>query len=264
MLNFFCEPRRDEAFFNQGSAFGDTLSLCLQEVQFLDDVGVLLVVLLVVMDIGKKPPVIKVVDGILKDGIGCPVTPEAMMEPGGEWLHWLVRGVVGGGIQFNDSHFFLSLSSTMKSHHPSIVELLDEACKPFGSVIERNGEVWKAFLIFFISSQTFAEAIVFVVHPLLKCHKISLETLDFLPMDIILDLDSGSKSSNNGPELVRGWVRCGSKDILHRGGREGEPPGVGGGKSNSRTFFGDLSHSKGIVLAKAKVSWKLVNGQFRG
>ena len=264
MLNFFCEAGRDKALFDKSAAFDNTLSLCLQEVQYLDDVGILLVILLVAVDIGEESPVVEVVDGVLKDGIGCPVAPKVSTEPGREGLHRLVRGVVRGCVQLNDSRLLLSLSSAMKSCHPSIVKLLDEAGELLGPVIKGNSEVWKALSILLISGRTFAEAIIFIVHPLLKCCKISLKVLDLLPMDIVSDPDCSGKSGDNGPELVQGQVRCGSKDVLHRGGREGETPGVSGGESNSCTFFSDFAHLKGIILAKAKVPGKAVDVWFRG
>ena len=216
------------------------------------------------MDVGEEPPVIEVVDGILEDSVCCLIAPEVMMEPGRERLHWLVRGVVRGGIQFDDSCLLLSLSSAVEPCHPSIIKLLDKAGKLLCPIVERDGEIWEAFSVLLISGWTLAEAIVVVVHPLLKCCKIGLEPLDFLPMDIISDLDSGSKSSDNGPELVWGQIRCGSEDILHRGGREGEPPGVSGGESNSCTFFGDFANLKGIIRAEAKMSWEAVSVLFRG
>ena len=152
----------------------------------------------------------------------------------------------------------------MESSNPSAIELLDEAGDPLCSVIEGNSEVWEAPPVLFVPRWALAEGIVFVVHPLLKSRNVGLETLDPLPMDIISDPDSGGEPSNNGPELVWGWIRCGSEDILHRGGREGEPPGVSGGESNSCTFFSDHAHLKGIVQAKAKMSWEAVSGLFRG
>ena len=251
-------------FFDEGMAFDDALLLCLQEVQLLDDIDVFLVILPVSVDISKEPPVIEVIDGILEDGICCLIAPEVTTEPGREQLHWLVRGVVRGSIQFDDPCLLLSLSSAVEPCHPSIIKLLDEAGRLFCSIVERDGEIWKALSILLVSGQTLAEAIIIIVHPLLKCRKIGLKPLDFLPMDIVSDLDSGGKSSNNGPELVWGWIRCGSEDVLHRGGREGEPPGVSGGESNSCTFFGDFAHLKGIIHAKAKMSWEVVSGLFRG
>ena len=264
MFDLLCESRRDEVLFNEGLALNDALSLCLQEVQLLDDIGVLLIILSVSVDVGKEPPVVEVIDGILKDGICHSITPEAMMEPGGEWLHWLARGIVGGSIQFDDSCLLLSLSPTVEPCHPSIVELFDETGKSLCSIVEGDGEVWEMLSVLLIPRWTFAKSIIFIIHPLLKCRKIGLKPLDFLPMDIVSDPDSSSESSDNGPELVWGWIRCGSEDVLHRGGREGESPGVSGGKSNSCTFFGDFAHSKGIICAEAKVSWKVVSSQFRG
>ena len=264
MFDLFCKSRCNEVFFDEGVAFDDALLLCLQEVQLLDDVGILLVVLSILVNVSKEPPVVEVIDGILEDGVHCLIAPEAMTEPGGEQLHWLVRGIVGGGIQFDDLHLLLSLSPAVEPCHPSIVELFDETGELLCSIIEGDGEIWEALLILLVPRWAFAKPIVVVVHPLLKCCKIGLEPLDLLPMDIISDLDSGCKSSNNGPELVRGWIRCGSEDILHRGGREGEPPGVSGGESNSHTLFGDFAHSKGIIHAKAKMSWEAVSGLFRG
>ena len=119
-------------------------------------------------------------------------------------------------------------------------------------------------MVLLIPGWAFCKSIIFFVHPLLKYHNTGLKSLDLLPMDIVSDLDGGSESCNNGPELVWGQIRCGSKDILHRGGREGEPPGVGGGESNVCNFFSDLANSKGIMLAKAKMSWEMVSGLFRG
>ena len=264
MLNFFCKLGGDETLLNEGSTLDNTLLLCLQEVQLLDNVGVFLIILLISVDVSEEPPVIKVIDGILKDGICCLVTPKVMTEPGGERLHWFVRGVVRGSVQFNDLCLFLSLSLAVEPCHPSIIELLDETGELLCSIVKGDGEIQEAFSILLVSWQTFAEVIIVIVHPLLKCHKIGLKALDLLPMDIASDPDGGSESSNNGPELVQGRIRCGSEDILHRGGREGEPPGVSGGKSNSCTFFGDFAHSKGIVHAEAKMSWELVSGQFRG
>ena len=245
-------------------ALDDALMFSLQEVQFLDNVGVFLVILAISVNVSEEPPVIEVIDSILEDSICCLVAPKAMMEPGGEWLHWLVRGVVGGGIQFNDPCLLLSLSLAMESCHPSIIELLDEAGEPLHSIVKGDGEVWEAFSVLLIPRWALAEVIIIIVHPLLKCCKIGLETLDLLPMDITSDLDGGSKSSDNGPELVQGQIRCGSEDILHRGGREGEPPGVSGGESNSCTFFGDFAHLKGIVCAEAKMSWEMFSGLLRG
>ena len=148
----------------------------------------------------------------------------------------------------------------MEPSDPSIIKLPDETGKSFGPVVKRDSEVWEMLPVLLIPKWAFAEVIVIFVHPLLKYRNVGLESLDFLPMDIVSDHDGGGKPGDNGPELVQGWIRCGSKDVLHRGGREGEPPEVGGGESNSRTFFGDLAHLKGIIQAEAKMSWEAVSG----
>ena len=216
------------------------------------------------MDIGEESPVVEVIDSILEDGICGSVAPKAMMEPAGEWLHWLVRGVIRGSVQFDDSCFFFPFCLAVESSHPSIVELLNKAGKPLGPVIKGDGEVWETFSILLIPGQTLAEVVVIVVHLLLKCHKIGLEPFDLLPVDIISDLDGGSQSGDDGPELVWGQVRCGSEDILHRSGGEGKSPGVSGGECDSHTFFIDLANLEGVVHSEAKMSWEMFSVLFRG
>ena len=98
MLDLFCELGADEVLLDEGVVLDDALPLCLKEVQFLDEVCVILVKLSVLVNVGKESPVIEVIDGILENGIGGPVAPEAMTEPGREWLQWFVRGVIGRGI----------------------------------------------------------------------------------------------------------------------------------------------------------------------
>ena len=83
---------------NDGAVLDDALLLCLEEVQLLDKVHIVLVKLLISVDVGKESPVIEVIDGILENGIGGLVAPEATMEPGWEWLQWLVRGIIGRGV----------------------------------------------------------------------------------------------------------------------------------------------------------------------
>ena len=145
-----------------------------------------------------------------------------------------------------------------------IVELLDEAGELLHTVIEGDGEVGKALPVLLIPRWTFCKSIIFVIHPLLKYCNTGFKSFNLLPMDIVSDLDSGCKSCDNGLELVQGWVRCGSEDVLHRGGREGKPPGVSGGESNVCNVFGDFADSKGIVLTEAKMSQEAGSGLFRG
>ena len=98
---------------DDGMVFDDTLPLCLKEVQLLDKVCIVLVVLSVLVDIRKESPVIEVIDGILKNGVGGLITPEATLEPGGEWLQWFVRGLVRRSVQLNDSCLLLSFGLTV-------------------------------------------------------------------------------------------------------------------------------------------------------
>ena len=94
MLDLFGKSRADEALLNNGTVFDSTLLVSFQKFQLLDNVGIFLVILAVLMDVGKESPVIEVIDGILEDSIHCTITPEATTEPGREQLHWFVRGVI--------------------------------------------------------------------------------------------------------------------------------------------------------------------------
>ena len=98
MLDPFSELGPNETFFDNGMVFDGTLSVCFQKLQLLDDVSIFLIILVVLVDVGEKSPVIEVVDSVLKNGICCLVAPEAAVKPGGEWLHWFVRGVIGSSI----------------------------------------------------------------------------------------------------------------------------------------------------------------------
>ena len=88
----------DEAVLDNSVVLDDALSLCLEELQLLDQVHIVLVELAILVDVGEESPVIEVIDGILENGIGGPVTPEATAEPGGEGFQGFVRCVIGRGI----------------------------------------------------------------------------------------------------------------------------------------------------------------------
>ena len=98
MFDFFGEPGMDEAVLDDSVVFDDALSLCLKELQLLDQVRIVLVELAISMDVGEESPVIKVIDGILENGIGGLVTPEAAAEPGREGFQGFVRCVIRRGI----------------------------------------------------------------------------------------------------------------------------------------------------------------------
>ena len=94
MFDFFGESGMDKVVLDKSAVLDDTLSLCLEELQLLDQVCVVLVELTISVDIGEESPVVEVVDSILENGIGGPVTPEAAVEPGREGFQGFVRGVV--------------------------------------------------------------------------------------------------------------------------------------------------------------------------
>ena len=98
MLDLLAELGVDEAVLDKSLVLDDALSFCFEELQLLDQVHIVLVELMISVDVGEESPVIKVVDGILENGIAGTVTPEAMMEPGGEGFHWFVRCIIGRGI----------------------------------------------------------------------------------------------------------------------------------------------------------------------
>ena len=88
----------DETVLDNSAVLDDALSLCLKEFQLLDQVCIVLVKLSISVDIGEEPPVIKVIDGILKNSIGGMVTPEAAAKPGREGFKGFVRCIVGGSV----------------------------------------------------------------------------------------------------------------------------------------------------------------------
>ena len=75
VLDLFSESSCNETLLNDGMVFDSTLSVRLQKLQLLDDVGVLLIELAGSMHICKESPVVKVIDSVFKDGICCPVAP---------------------------------------------------------------------------------------------------------------------------------------------------------------------------------------------
>ena len=98
MFDFLAESGVDEAVLDKSSVLDDTLSFHFKELQLLDQVCIVLVELSISVDVGEESPVIEVIDGILKNGIGGLVAPEAMAEPGGKRLQGFVRGIIGRGI----------------------------------------------------------------------------------------------------------------------------------------------------------------------
>ena len=83
MFDPVCEPGCNEAFLNEGAILEGTLTICFQKLQFLGNVGTLLVVLAVSMHISEESPIIEVIDSIFEEGVCCSIAPEVVVEPGG-------------------------------------------------------------------------------------------------------------------------------------------------------------------------------------
>ena len=154
----------------------------------------------------------------------------------------------------------------MEPGNPSIIELLDEAGESFSSIVERDGEVGETSIVLLIPWWAFGEAVVIVIAIglLLEHGDLSLKSLHLLSVDVVPNSDSVSKSIDDGPELVRGWVGSGSEDILYGGGGKREPPGIDGGDGNLCPLLGEVSTLEGIVHPETEVSREAFCGLFRG
>ena len=75
MLDLLAESGMDEVVLDKSPVLDDALLLCLEKLQLLDQVCIILVELLVSVDVGEESPVIEVVDGVLEDGIGGAIAP---------------------------------------------------------------------------------------------------------------------------------------------------------------------------------------------
>ena len=98
VFDLLAESGVDEAVLDKSLVLDDTLSLCLEKLQLLDQVRIVLVELLILVDIGEESPVVEVIDSVLENGIGGAVTPEVATEPGREGFQWFVRGIIGRGL----------------------------------------------------------------------------------------------------------------------------------------------------------------------
>ena len=77
------------------------------------------------LDLGKDPPIVKGNDGLVKWMEVGVITPEAGVEPVGEWFQGLViKGWCSEEV--NDMSIMLTSCHGTKSCHSSIVQLLDE------------------------------------------------------------------------------------------------------------------------------------------
>ena len=91
MFDLLAELGMDEAVLNKSPVLDDALSFCLEKLQLLDQVHVILVELLVSVDIGEESPIVEVVDSVLEDGVGGAVAPEMVVKPGGKGFEGFVR-----------------------------------------------------------------------------------------------------------------------------------------------------------------------------
>ena len=77
MFDLLAESGVDEVVLDKSLVLDDALSFRLEKFKLLDQVHVILVELSVSVDVCKEPPVVKVVDGVLEDGVSGAVAPEA-------------------------------------------------------------------------------------------------------------------------------------------------------------------------------------------
>ena len=120
-------------------------------------------------------------------------------------------------------------------------------------------------IVFLIPRWALGKAVpVVVVDLLLERCDLGLESFHLLSVDIISNPDGVSEPVNDAPELIWGWGRSGSENVLDRGRREGESPGVDGGDHDPHPLLCEVLHLEGIVCPEAKVSWKVFSGLFRG
>ena len=98
VFDLLAESGVDKVVLDKSSVLDDALSFCLEKLQLLDQVRIVLAKLSISVDISEESPVIEVIDGILENGIGGAVAPEAATEPGGEGFQWFVRCIIRRGI----------------------------------------------------------------------------------------------------------------------------------------------------------------------
>ena len=152
----------------------------------------------------------------------------------------------------------------MQSFDPSIVELFDETGESLCSIVEGDGEVWEASIVFFIPWWALGKTIPVIVDLLLEYSDLSLKSFHLLSVDIISNPDGVSESVNDGSELVWRQVRSGGEDILDRSGGEGESPGVDGGDCNLGPLLSEVAHLEGVICSEAEMPWEAFSGLFRG
>ena len=152
----------------------------------------------------------------------------------------------------------------MQPCNSPIVKLFDETGESLCSIVEGDGEVWETSVVLLISGWALGEPVAIVIDLLLEHCDLSLESFHLLSVDIVSNPDGVSKSVDDALELVWGWVRSGSEDVLDRGRGEGESPGVDGGDCNLRPLLSEVSYLERVVCSETEVPWKAFSSLFRG
>ena len=98
MFDFVYEAGGNESLLAEGTGFAGTFKVGCQKLHLLGDVYAFLVILAVAVDVCEEPPVIKVIDCVFKEGVSCLVASKVTTDPGGEWLHWFVSGIIRRGV----------------------------------------------------------------------------------------------------------------------------------------------------------------------
>ena len=98
MFDFLAESGMDEVVLDNSLVLDDAFLFRFEKLQLLDQVHIVLVELSISVDVGKESPVVKVVDGVLENGVGGTIAPEVAAKPGGERLEGFVRGIIGRGV----------------------------------------------------------------------------------------------------------------------------------------------------------------------
>ena len=109
------------------------------------------------------------------------------------------------------------------------------------SVIEGDGEVREVSIVLLVSRWALGKAIVIIIDLLLEHCNLGLKSFHLLSVDIVSNSDDVSESIDDGPELVWGWVRSGSEDVLNGSGREGESPRVSGSECDPCSLLSEVS-----------------------
>ena len=266
VFDLFCELGADEALLNKSMVLDNTLSLCLKEVQLLEEVCIILVKLSVLVDIHEESPVIEVVDCILENGIGCPVAPEVTAEPGGEQLQRLVRGESG---EVYNSMICASSSPLASLCSPVTLPSLSCLMKQVNRSVPSSRGMVKFRRHPLFSSYPGGHLARPSPSSLICCWSMaisasspstfSLWTSSLILMVLVSPLIMLLNWSGD-----RLGVAARTKDILDRSGREGESPRINGGNRDLCPLLSEVLYLEGVICSKAEMPREAFSGLFRG